>query len=390
VVLGRCLFSCVLILAGAFGATAAEPVLKAHESKYYIIHTDLPENETREASVRMTRMVDEYVQRTSGFSGKLEGRLPFYLYKNLGDYTKALGVEGSGGFFDGEKLMAATLRGEDGTISRDTWHIVQHEGFHQFAHAVIGGEFPMWADEGLAEYFGEALFTGDGFETGLIPQARLVRVRALLVDGKTKPFAQFLALSREQWNAKVEMKNYDQAWSIVHFLMHGEDGKLQKTLDNVLHDVTKGESADRAYRAHFDEIPDLERRYRKWWLGLGDDPTSNGYARATVATLTSFLARAQLTGQGFGDFDALLKTPAGEFRQEKEQWLPPALLAGALADAKQIIAAGDRFELIKSDGQPPSILLTRKNGAKLTGRIAVGKDGRVKSVHVELSEKGRG
>ena len=45
-------------------------------------------------------------------------------------------------------------------ITAYTWHTVQHEGFHQFAHAVIGGDIPTWLNEGLAEYFGEALFTG--------------------------------------------------------------------------------------------------------------------------------------------------------------------------------------------------------------------------------------
>jgi len=386
VVLRQLIFWNVLILAESFGALAAEPVLTPHESKYYIIHTDLPEIEAREAVVRMTHMVDEYLQHTSKFSGKLKERLPFYLYKNLLDYTKAVGVAGSGGYFDGQKLMATTLRSEDGAISRDTWHIVQHEGFHQFAHAVIGGEFPMWADEGLAEYFGEAIFTGDGFETGLIPQLRLVRVRALLVDGNARPFVQFLALSREQWNAKVDLKNYDQAWSIVHFLMHGENGKLQKTFENVLHDVAKGESAERAYRAHFDEIPDLERRYRKWWLGLPDEPTSTGYARATLATLTSFLARAHLHGQDFSDFDAMQKTPAVQFKQPEEQWLPPALLAGALVDATRRLREGDKFELVKPGDGTPSIVLMEKHGGKWIGKFTAGKDGRIELVRVEESK----
>src|SRR3954468_12999444 len=174
----RSLLRWALALVSASAAHAADPPppdLRVYESPHYLIHTDLPPAEAREAQVRTTRMAEEYVRRTAGFAGQIKGRLPFYLYKDLPDYTRAGGVEGSAGAFDGDKLMAVTLRRDDGVISLATWHVVQHEGFHQFAHAVIGGKVPMWADEGLAEYFGEGLFTGDGFVAGLIPQARLMR-----------------------------------------------------------------------------------------------------------------------------------------------------------------------------------------------------------------------
>ena len=32
---------------------------------------------------------------------------------------------------------------------------------------------PTWLNEGLAEYFGEGIFTGDGFVTGVISPERL-------------------------------------------------------------------------------------------------------------------------------------------------------------------------------------------------------------------------
>ena len=365
----------------------ADPSLKQYELKYYVIHTDLPEIEVREAQVRMNRMAEEYLQRTSSFSGQLKDRLPFYLYKNLADYIKAVGASGSGGFFDGEKLMAATLRLENGTISPATWHIVQHEGFHQFAHAVIGGEIPMWADEGLAEYFGEGLFTGDALATGLIPQSRLARVRKLFRGGDVKPLRQFLAVSREEWNAKVEMKNYDQAWSFVHFLAHGEDGHLQKPFDNYMHDVGKGEEAEKCYNRHLSPIPNLERRWRDWWLNLPDDPTAQGYARATLGIFTSFLARAHTQSQTFPTFDALARTPADQIKQSSQNWLPPSLFATSVEDSMKMRTAGDTFLLIKPNDRPPSIVLTLKDGTKLAGRFTLTKDGQVESVRVEVLVK---
>jgi hypothetical protein len=385
-VLYHCFAFVLLVASVAAPALAGDRDFRIYDSKYYVIHTDLPEIEAREAQLRMTRMAEEYLRGSAGFSGEIKERLPFYLYKNLADYTAAVGVEGSGGFFDGDKLMATTLRTPAGEISGDTWHIVQHEGFHQFAHAAIAGEIPMWADEGLAEYFGQAIFTGDGFVAGLIPQARLVRVRALLKDAGDKPLEKCLALSREEWNAKVEMSNYDLAWSFVHFLMHGEEGKLRKSFDGFVHDIGRGEAPAKAYDRHFNSTPNLQRRYRDWWVGLGDNPTAQNYNRATLSILTSFLARGRARGERFSSFDDLVKTPAGRLAPEGKDWLPEALFKAAVADAAQMRAGGNGFELIESGERAGSILLRRKDGTKLVGRFSVGEAGHIDAVGVEASK----
>jgi hypothetical protein len=336
----------------------------------------------------MTRMADEYLLRTAGFSGQIKERLPFYLYKDRADYEKAGGIENSGGIFDGERLIALTLRRDDGVISLSTWHIVQHEGFHQFAHAVINSDLPMWADEGLAEYFGEGLFTGDGFVSGLIPQSRLIRVQKMLREGGHKPLGQLLATSREQWNAKIEMSNYDQAWSFVHFLAHGEEGRLQKAFTNYMREVGRGADAEKTYNRYLNSIPKLEERWRGWWLGLPDHPTAEGYARATLGILTSFLARAHAQGQAFGTFEALAKTPAAEMKQHPGDWLPPNLFTMAVEESRKMRAGGATFVLVKPADRPPSIVLTMTDGTKLAGRFDASREKRVEGVRTEVVVKG--
>ena len=55
---------------------------------------------------------------------------------------------------------------------------------------------------------------------------------------------------------------------------------------------------DRAWRKHFGPgTDDFEAAWKRYWLGLEDDPTADLYAKATVATLTSFLARANSQDQ---------------------------------------------------------------------------------------------
>ena len=116
----------------------------------------------------MTRMAEEYHARTQGFSGDIRERMPFYpvqeCRRGILQGRRAAWI---GGRLRSEYKSLMAIAGED--TQRQTWHVVQHEGFHQFAHFVIRGELPTWLNEGIAEYFGESVFTGDGFVSGVIP-----------------------------------------------------------------------------------------------------------------------------------------------------------------------------------------------------------------------------
>jgi len=221
-----CLFVMMLVWSSAILNASDTPTLQRYETKYYILFTDVPREQAQEVAVRMTKMAEEYHDRTRDFSGVIRNKFPFYLYVHKEDYIAAGGLAGSSGLFAGDSLYA--VAGEQ--LSDRTWHVVQHEGFHQFAAAVIGGDRPMWINEGLADYFGEALFTGDGFISGVVPDWRLKRVRDEITAGKFLPLERMMKLSGEEWNAHIVTVNYDHAWSLTHFLAHGDGGKYQKAL----------------------------------------------------------------------------------------------------------------------------------------------------------------
>src|SRR3954471_7786286 len=183
-------------------SVAAE--MPRYETKYYTLFTDVPREQAQEAAVRMSRMAEEYHNRTSAFSGVIRSKLPFYLFRSRENYIAAGGMKGTDGLFNGEALYA--VAGE--RLTDRTWHVVQHEGFHQFAAAVIGGERPMWVNEGLAEYFGEAIFTGDGFVSGIIPQWRMKRLRDEIQQNKLMSIARMMSLSNAEWNGNIRIENY--------------------------------------------------------------------------------------------------------------------------------------------------------------------------------------
>lgn len=336
----------VLLVSGAL--VSAAPAMKPSESgdspgtmqiyqtKYYVIHSDLGIDDVKEAVIRMTRMAEEYHRRTQGFSGEIRDRLPFYLFRTPEEYYNSGGLPGSGGVFivdrNGARLMAIAGNETKGS----TWHTVQHEGFHQFAHAVIRGELPPWVNEGIAEYFGESIFTGDAFVTGVIPPGRLKRVQAEIHGNRFKSIKNMMLLSHQDWNSEMQIENYDQAWSMVHFLAHGENGRYQAALVNFMKLIGRGTPWPNAWLQTFGSAAEFEERWKNYWLNLPPNPTSDLYAQAATEIFTSFIARARAQKQTFDSFEEFLTdAKAGSVKtgDSIDEWLPPKLLQEAAAAA---------------------------------------------------------
>jgi hypothetical protein len=347
----------------ADGASGQGP-LKTYETRYYVLHTDLDRDVVRDAESRLGAMAEMYYARTKGFGGKITRKLPFYLYSEPQDYYAAGGIPGSAGVFDGEKLMAIVALGN----SAATWHVVQHEGFHQFVHAFIGGDIPIWVNEGLAEYFAQSIYTGDGFVTGVIPPQRLARLQGWIANGQARSIKDVMTTSHAAWNTGLSVVNYDQAWSMVHFLAHGDGGRYQKALNDFIGDVSRGMLWEQAWRKDFGTgTREFQEKWREYWLGMPPGASADLYARATVATLTSFYARALSQRQVFESFEAFYEAArAGRLKQHPEDRLPPSLLAEALA---RVTDCGE-WEIRKRSGQF-AVLCTMPDGRTLTGTFKV-------------------
>jgi len=322
----------VMMLFWCAAAPADPGPMQVFQTRYYTIHTDLNLDDAREAAIRMTRMFEEYRHRTQGFSGEIHNRLPFYLFKTEADYHDAGGLPGSAGIFTGSALMAVAGEHADDSV----WHIVQHEGFHQFARAVIRGDLPTWLNEGIAEYFGESLFTGDGFVSGLIPPSRLRRVQQEIRSGRFKSIKAMMFTGHEQWNRTMSIANYDQAWSMVHFLAHAENGRYQTAFVSFMQLIGRGVQWPTAWKQTFGEADGFEERWKQWWLGLDANPTADLYAQVVASSLNSFLARTAAQGQRFEQFDDFLTAASNgnlKIGQGADQWLPPRLLKEAVEAA---------------------------------------------------------
>ncbi len=377
----------------ADGLADANAKLKVYQTPYYVIHTDLDVEQVREAAIRMTKMFEEYKTRTAGFSGAITEKFPFYLFSKAEDYYAAGGIPRSAGAFmvdqQGSRLMA--IAGHEDVAY--FWHTVQHEGFHQFAHNVIRGKLPTWLDEGLAEYFGEAVFTGDNFVAGVIPPERLDLLREEFQKHSLKTMLAIMTTSPEQWQKDMSSENYDQAWSMVHFLAHGDNGKYQAAMGQFILALGRGVSYEVAWNNIFGNIPTFEKKWQAWWQALPADPTAILYQKATVLTLTSFMGRAISAGQSFktaDDFFAAVQQKAAPsdftlptvdldgLKCPREDWLPPSLLRQALKHTDV-----GTWTIVRQNAGLPRLVLTTPDNTVLTGSFTFS-SGHVRNVTCDV------
>lgn len=356
-------------------ARGAGPDLKQYDTPYYILYTDVDRPDAMEAAIRMTHVAEEYIERTRGYAGQFHERLPFYLYTNSEDYTAAGGPAKSSGVFimDGKASKLMAVAGPH--TSGGTWHVVQHEAFHQFAAAMINGELPEWVNEGMAEYCGEGLFTGDNFLLGAVPQFRLARVQKSIADGKTfRSLKEMMLLSHKQWNEEIKIANYDQAWSMIHYLLNGEGGKFVAPFNKFMLQVSRSVPWQKAWTENFgNDIDGFEAHWREYWTTLPDHPTGDVYAVATMATVVSFFGRAQMLRQPYNSVDAMLAgAESEEMAKPLEKlgpadWLPASLLKDAAVRAKRM----GSWSIETVSGRNPRLVCILSDGRKMVGTYII-------------------
>ena len=340
-----CILSVLVCLFGS-PAFARGPGDKfpTYDTPYYVIHTDLDPDALREAKARLVPLAETYYKAVQPFAGgkKVTKKFQFYLFSKEEDFHASGGPPQGKGVFNGQEVLAFMPQGE---WANEGWKNLQHECLHQFVHVFVCDNLPPWLNEGLAVYYSEAIWTGDGYVPGGIPSIRRKTIQGQIKDKSVVPLAKFLKLTQTEWvsTSGDEMLHwYNQGWSMVYFLMHADGGKYQKLLNDFIKDIQAGKPIDASFAVRFghDGGP-LGKRYDQWWTEMGEEPSPEVYAQASVAILTSFLARATAGGTKFKDVNDFLDqnkeavtSNKGDFPNKTDQWLPGALLMSACLEAQ--------------------------------------------------------
>ena len=266
----------------------AIPQLTKMKGRNYTIYTDLPPKSARPFATHMDTVFDQYKKRFRGFISRDKREMPLYLFQTEKDYLLFLaknGIDGKntgGMFFLDRNIHGLATFLTDGD-RLNTLRTLQHEGFHQFAYVYIGHNLPLWANEGLAEYFENGIVVGRRMKLGYAKERKIELLRTAMEKDALIDFDQLLAIAGEQWgyNLRTDLRlghlQYAQSWSLVHFLIHGDNGRYQAAFEKYLRLVGKGRPSVSAFRAAFgvrDDTTAFRQRWEAYLKTLRADPLS--------------------------------------------------------------------------------------------------------------------
>ncbi len=268
----------VVALTTAFVSPAnAHQKLTAYRTAKVDLRSDADRETVQAIASHIDHSLDGYRQElgVGSRAGAGRGGRPLvYLFTDERGYHQhlaGLGLNGigSGGMFyylRKETAMALPL----GESSRTRiLEIVQHEGFHQFAHSTFKARLPTWLNEGLAEYFGDALVRRGKFTAGLVPATRLDHLRQAHQQDKLIPLDELTSLDGRSWAAALRSGEartlYEQAWSVVYFLKHGDGDATSRRFDRLLSMMAQGKPYAESLRAAFGSsgLSSYEQRWLK-------------------------------------------------------------------------------------------------------------------------------
>jgi|GEM_PF-1207764 len=274
------LLATIIILNPAISRAADLRIIK---TAHYRIHTDLDDNLADDLSRRLDAMYDEYSRRLAEFAPAGDSTpLEAYVVQSKEKYLHIVGLQmaGTGGAFSAQRhLLAAFLDGQGRDALRRT---LQHEAFHQFVFKAIGPNVPVWLNEGLAQVFEEAVWTGNSFELGQVPPRRLRHLKKEIQASSIIDFRSFLKMTPMQWavgwSDPVEAgRQYNQAWAMAHFLVYATDDqgrfKYRARLLQMLQFLHDGYDGEAAFEDAFSSnIEGFQRRFMEYAAGLTPTP----------------------------------------------------------------------------------------------------------------------
>jgi hypothetical protein len=266
-------------------------------SRHYRIATDVGPSMAKLIAAHMDLVYADYQARFRAFPKRSAARQPLYVFAKRNDYMRflaAAGIDGSGsgGMFFITQRAAGLATYAEGQSYTDFYHALYHEGFHQIASQRIGPGLPAWANEGMAEYFGEAIIVNGKLKTGLMPPDKLHIVQAMIRAKKHLPLSRLLTMDSLQWNARlragVASGLYQQSWSVVHFLVNANPRYQKAFIDRYLLAIAKGAERTDAYRSAFGNGTEkFEQAWQKYMLALQPSPIK------IAETQLDFLSRGQ-------------------------------------------------------------------------------------------------
>ena len=157
--------------------------------------------------------------------------------------------------------------------SRATFRIAAHEGWHQYAEAVLQNYLPTWLDEGIGTWM-------EGFrirrsQLEFQPASNWDRLSTLRTISASNRLSTLSSLLRAEPNELLAQSRgsllgyYAELWAFTSFIMEYNDGQYRKALRKILLDALHGQLHTPTNSADWllvftDDPAEMEKEYRAW------------------------------------------------------------------------------------------------------------------------------
>lgn len=172
-------------------------------------------------------------------------------------------------------------------------HTMLHEAFHAFSDTFLtgpGSDLPRWAEEGMAEYFGNSKIERGTLIPGAVDRGRyalahggrgpvrlqslttwnLEEARTALRKGEAPAIADLMEATADTFYGERAQHYYGFSWLLTHFLQHGrEDWENGQSFTRMLLYLAEGYPSRDALEAVFQTTPaEIQAEFERYVRGL--------------------------------------------------------------------------------------------------------------------------
>lgn len=279
---------CLLILIAS--AAGERPWIKV-TSPHFTVVSDVGEGATRKIAAQFEQIRWVLMQVVPGLTADPNTPVLIVVVPDQGSMEALVGSlhrRVAGLFTNGRDHSYVIVRLDIGD-----WldHAVVHEYVHLLAHSSIG-RLPTWVDEGIAEFYGQCDLSGERVKFGrpIVRYAEMMRQKGLI------PFSRLFVLndaSPEYTSDATTPMVYAESWSVVHYLLLGDDGAHSKQLSEYMSLLQHGKDSLSAAKKAFGDIDKLQGAVLQYmkrfsapyrWVNLPRDDFSKQLKTTTLTT----------------------------------------------------------------------------------------------------------
>jgi hypothetical protein len=255
--------------------------LKVYTTRHFVLKSDTPVAYARE----LGRKLDLYFDQLGRLLPSLLGeplqpvKTSVILFQHQDDYQRfanrnAPQLVNNGGYYDGATRTIVTYRFNN---SLQLY-------FHEILHAVMGELFkdhyffrysrrhwPIWFDEGLAEYYGSFQVSGNTLVFGSRNKTKIAYLLNAMASGTFVDLPELLVALSDRYSGATMNLFYAEAWGLMDFLMH--TARYKKMIPKFYAAIRGNADGLTAFKRYFgSDLADLNRRWRAHLRSLGAIP----------------------------------------------------------------------------------------------------------------------